>query len=122
MTNINKRKIGAEYEKIAADYLVANGYQIVERNWYTSSGEIDLIARQGSTLIFIEIKYRSSDTFGNPLEAVNRKKQIRISKAAMQYYAQNGYEEGISCRFDVIAIYKDGTIQHIENAFDYGWR
>lgn len=114
---MNKRQVGGEYESLAASYLEGKGYTILERNYRNRYGEIDIIARTGDTLVFVEIKYRSSTSCGNPEEAVDYRKQKRISKVAMYYYTFGGYGE-LDCRFDVIAIL-EGEIRHIENAFSY---
>ena len=99
----NNRQIGSKYEQLAADYLKKQGYCIVERNYYTPYGEIDIIAQQDEVLVFVEIKYR---------------KQWRISKSAMYYYAYHGYEEQRPCRFDVITV-QGSAVTHIQDAFDY---
>ena len=117
---MNKRRIGAEYEKRAADYLTGQGYTILERNYRNHYGEIDLIAEDPEgTLVYCEIKYRSSDSIGDPLEAVDLRKQKRISRTAEYHYAYHGYTENRRCRFDVIGIYADGRIIHREAAFDF---
>lgn len=116
----NKRQVGAEYENRAADYLQEKDYRILEKNFRCRYGEIDLIAQDPDhTLVFIEIKYRASEAFGDPLEAVGFKKQKRISHTALYYYTYHGYAEGTPCRFDVIAVYGDGRMTHIENAFEF---
>ncbi|MSS63991.1 YraN family protein [Velocimicrobium porci] len=120
-TRLNKRKIGTKYEEIAVCYLISKGYKIIERNYRNLYGEIDILAKKDSTLLFFEVKFRSDGSYGDPLEAVNHWKQKRISKAALYYYAKNGYAKNLPCRFDVIAIYGDGTINHIENAFEFQW-
>lgn len=117
MSMINKRKLGAEYEQTAVEYLISNGYKILARNYRTSYGEIDIIAEKDSILIFCETKFRSSSLYGDPLEAVDKRKQKRISRVASYYYITHGYRDDASCRFDVIGIYGDKTICHIENAF-----
>ncbi len=104
---------------MAAAYLIEKGYQLVECNYRTSYGEIDLIMRQGSTIVFCEVKYRASDAYGDPLEAVNKRKQRKISHVAMLYYMTHGYSQNTQCRFDVIGIYGDESIVHLENAFDF---
>lgn len=114
---MNKRKIGTEYEELAAQYLLDKGYKINARNYRTSYGEIDIIAEKDSVLIFCEIKFRSGLHYGDPFEAVDRRKQRRISRVALFYYSSHGYTDNIPCRFDVIGIYGDGTIHHMENAF-----
>ncbi|MCI8598953.1 MAG: YraN family protein [Lachnospiraceae bacterium] len=116
---MNKRETGSRYEAIAANYLTEHGYRILEQNYRNSFGEVDIIAEKNSVLIYIEIKYRSSSRYGDPLEAVDVRKQRRICKVAAYHYAQHGRREGRPCRFDVIGIYGDGRIEHIKNAFEY---
>jgi len=116
---INTRKTGKKYEEMAADYLQSRGYEILKKNYHCSYGEIDVIARSGEYLVFVEVKYRGSSAYGSPGEAVDRRKQRRISRAALSYYGRNGYEQEVPCRFDVIGVDGKGNISHIENAFDY---
>lgn len=117
----NKRRIGSEHEKEAADYLKEKGYKIIGNNIFTPFGEIDLLALDGNTLVFTEIKYRSSLSCGDPLEAVDYRKQKKICRAAFYYYTYNGFETNRPCRFDVIAVYKDSKITHVKNAFMFAW-
>jgi len=110
------RQKGYEYEKMAAAYLQGKGYKILERNFYTFFGEIDLIARDKETIVFIEVKYRKNIKNGYPQEAVNDKKKQRIIKSAQYYlYLHNAAER--PCRFDVIAVAGEELL-HIENAFE----
>lgn len=114
----NKRKTGKAYETIAADYLQAQGYEILHQNYRCRSGEIDLIAREGRYLVFVEVKYRSTDEAGCAASAVDRKKQRTISRVAVFYLIQNQLPENTPCRFDVVAV--DGEkITLYKNAFDY---
>lgn len=114
---MNKRKIGAAYENLAAVYLEKQGYEILERNYRCRSGEIDLIAREKETLVFVEVKYRSSLREGDPLEAVNRKKQRIISRVARYYLLVHPEYLDISCRFDVVGVL-EGEIRLLRNAFE----
>lgn len=118
---MNKRAVGTAYEKLAGAYLEQQGYEIVMYNFRCRMGEVDIIAKDGEYLVFVEVKYRSSERSGNPLEAVNVKKQRIISKVASYYCLTHGYGETKPCRFDVVAI--NGTeYTLIKNAFDYaGW-
>lgn len=119
MERNNKREIGYRYEQKAVDLLEQNGYQILETNYRNRYGEIDVIACQDGMLVFVEVKYRSSSQFGDPLDAVGWRKQLRICRSALYYCTQYGKGTEVPCRFDVIAIYGNEEIQHIENAFEY---
>ncbi|MDD6305519.1 MAG: YraN family protein [Clostridiales bacterium] len=114
----NKRAVGSAYEKIVGEYLGRQNYQILEYNFRCRIGEIDLIAKEGGYLVFIEVKYRDSEKRGNPLEAVTRKKQRIISKVASYYCVTHGYGEETPCRFDVAAVLGE-KITVIKNAFEY---
>ena len=106
-------------EDAAALYLAMQGYAIVARNVRTPVGEIDIIARQGLTLIFVEVKTRRTLAFGTPQEAVGPRKQRQIIRAA-QWYLSDAQYRRFQTRFDVIAIlYLTATpqIEHIVNAF-----
>lgn len=114
----NKREIGAEYEQKAAQYLESCGYKILCRNFRCRMGEIDLIARDGRYLVFIEVKYRMNAQMGEPQEAVDHRKQWKISRAASYYCMRHGIPPGQPCRFDVAA-FMQGRWSVIQNAFDY---
>lgn len=116
MEKQNRRRIGGQFEQLAEEYLTGRGLTIVERNYWSRQGEIDLIAKDGSYLVFIEVKYRSDDSKGDPAEAVGYYKQQRIRAAARYYMYQKRYGEDTLCRFDVIAIL-DGQIRWIQDAF-----
>ncbi|MGN1188134.1 MAG: YraN family protein [Lachnospiraceae bacterium] len=116
---MNKREVGNKYEDAAASYLIMQGYRILERNFRIRSGEIDIIAESPEgVLVYCEVKYRHDNSYGTPLEAVNYAKRRQISRAAVWHYTMNHYKDDKKCRFDVIGIYGDGRIEHIENAFD----
>ena len=112
---MNRRETGTQYEERAAEYLISQNYQILERNYRIRSGEIDIIARDGTVLVFIEVKYRKNDESGNPLEAVDIRKQRKIIKVARYYLHQKKYGD-VPCRFDVIGIC-GSHIEHIKDAF-----
>ena len=117
--DLNKREVGNKYEDAAAAYLVNQGYRILKRNYRTRSGEIDIIAESPEgVLVYCEVKYRHDGSCGTPFEAVGYAKRRRISRTAMWHYTMNHYGDDKKCRFDVIGIYGDGRIEHIENAFD----
>ena len=118
---MNKRATGAEYEKLASDFLKQQGYQILVHNYRCRSGEIDMIAKDGAYLVFVEVKYRSNTKTGEPLEAVDVRKQRVISKVAAYYCYSHGYGETTPCRFDVVSICGE-EYRLIQNAFEYaGW-
>lgn len=120
MERRNKRHIGSEFEKRAADYLEEKGYQILEYNYQNRYGEIDIIAKdKEGYLVYFEVKYRKNNRYGEPLEAVDFRKQKKICKTAMWHFMKKGYESGMSCRFDVIGMDGEGDIWHVENAFEY---
>lgn len=109
------REIGDAAEKFAIDFLKKSGYKIIERNFNTKFGEIDIIARDGKTHAFIEVKYRKSDDFGSPYEFVGARKKDRLKKAAWCYIKQKNISNS-DFRFDVIDIL-DGEIKLYKNAF-----
>ena len=112
----NKRTVGTRYEELAAAYLEDRGLRILERNFRTRFGEIDLIAESRGTLVFVEVKYRSSSGRGTPEEAVGSKKQAVIRRQALAYLASKGLNDLTPCRFDVVAVLGQ-DIRWIPNAF-----
>ncbi len=115
------REKGQLAEKEAAKYLKRLGYKVLEQNYFSRFGEIDIIAEKGEYLVFVEVKFRGSDAFGGGVAAVDRRKQERIKKTAMLYLQK--YEVEPAVRFDVVSITSaDGKIRKenmeiIENAF-----
>ncbi|MCK4536193.1 MAG: YraN family protein [Desulfuromonadales bacterium] len=112
--------LGARGEEIAVRYLQDRRFKILERNFATPIGEIDIIARQGRTLAFIEVKTRRSNAFGSPAEAVGPRKQRQILKTA-KWYLASGQGRGLQPRFDVISILVQGEnvqVEHIPAAFE----
>ena len=93
---------GGNAEDRAAAYLAARGLAIVARNYRTRLGEIDLVARDGDVLVFVEVRMRRSGSFGGALESITPAKQRRIRAAAQQYLQRLGREP--RCRFDVVAM------------------
>ena len=115
---INRRRVGEAYEKRAGAFLEQNGYRILEYNFRCRNGEIDIVARDGSVLTFVEVKYRSSPARFDPLSAVDIKKQRVICRCADFYMLRYGYPESCPCRFDVVAMAGE-EIRLVRNAFDY---
>lgn len=94
---------GRRGEALAEQALRAHGYEIIERNWRCPVGEIDLVARDGEVIVFVEVKLRGSDAFGTPEEAVTEAKQTRLLQAGAAYLAEHGLDD-VPCRIDVVAI------------------
>ena len=118
----NKRKTGAEYEEKAASWLEKQGMRILEKNYRCREGEIDLVAMDGSYLVFVEVKLRAGSGFAEAREYVDHRKQERLRSAALLYLSQR--ETELQPRFDVVEIYapqgldtKRPTYNHLENAF-----
>ena len=114
----NKRKLGTEKESLAAAYLQQRGMRIRARNFRCRQGEIDLIAQDGDTIVFVEVKYRKNTTLGLPEEAVPHQKMRRISRVADYYLARWQVGQDVSCRFDVIAI-EGPALRYYPDAFPY---
>lgn len=119
---LNNKETGRLGEKIAKGYLINNGYSIVETNYNTRYGEIDVIGNEGGTLAFIEVKTRRGVGFGYPREAVNRYKQLKIIKMA-EYYILVKKLRNIPMRFDVVEVFLDEnndtkSVSILKNAFE----
>lgn len=113
---------GAGGEEAAARFLEKKGYEIVKQNYRTCGVEIDLIARSGDTLCFVEVKTRKSDDFGLPEEYVDARKRRKIIRGARIFTAQKRYAQA-RVRFDIVSVDYDGrrkkfNIRHIEDAFE----
>ncbi|MGI6094428.1 MAG: YraN family protein [Lachnospiraceae bacterium] len=118
MKKQNHRRVGARYEESAVGFLEKQGYVILERNYRCPMGEIDIVAEEQEYLCFVEVKYRSQIQYGGPLYAVDRKKQRRISLAALHYLKGHAKTLYRPVRFDVVGILPEETIL-IKNAFSY---
>lgn len=116
-----QKSIGKLGEDCAAKFLEAAGYAIIERNFRIRSAEIDIIAKIGDVIVFVEVKARSSIRHGLPSEAVNFHKQRKIIQAASVFLQDENFAD-CACRFDVVEVYLSGElveeINHIENAFE----
>ena len=123
---LQKKELGAKGEEIAVRYLKSRGYRILERNYRIKLGEIDIIAEQGTDLVFIEVKTRSDTLFGSPFDSVTVPKQKQLAKVALEYISrQNCYNR--PARFDVVGVqlnqghskqFQDAEIELVQNAFD----
>ena len=114
----NTKEIGDQGEEKAKAHLLENGYLLLETNWRHKKYELDIIAKINQTIVFIEVKTRKNNTFGEPELSVTKKKQHFLIAAAQQYVITNNIEEEF--RFDIIAITNNSqnkSIQHLESAF-----
>lgn len=111
-------QLGKKGEKLAVDFLLDKGYDIVERNYRFDKAEVDIIAQKGQTLAIVEVKTRSTSDFGDPQDFLKPKQIQRIVKAVDEYVLVNNLD--VEIRFDIIAIVKENkgfSIEHLENAF-----
>ncbi len=117
--SLAKKILGREGEDRAAKFLKKQGYKILERNYSTPQGEIDLIALHRGEVVFVEVKTRTNESYGAPELAVNPRKQQRMIKAALGYIKYKKLHQ-VPCRFDVVAISAatEKEIDLIENAFE----
>lgn len=105
-----KDDLGRRGEQVAADWLIAHGYHVLERNWRCATGELDLIARTGRTTVFAEVKTRSSLDFGHPFEAITAVKAARLRRLAAEWCRGNGPLPGPT-RVDGIAVLDAWSIE-----------
>ena len=116
---LREKSSGAWGEDLALHYLTTRGYELVERNYRTRYGEIDLILRKDDLLVFVEVKLRRSTRFGDPLEAVTIHKQTTLRSLAEQYLSDRDPDFD-TLRFDVVGILIDKDkprLHHVEDAF-----
>lgn len=119
----DNKKTGKIGEDIAIDFLKKKGYKIIERNYKCVFGEVDIVARDKGDIVFVEVKSRRSEYFGDPTDAVDFNKQKKISKIALNYLNEKRLDNH-DARFDVIAIKlspNGNTVELIENAFELAW-
>jgi len=124
---VNKTEIGRRGEALAEGFLKRKGYKILDRNWKGRAGEIDIVALDGKTVVFVEVKTRSSEKFGSPKDAVDSRKKKHLTNAAKEYLRKKRKSKK-PARFDVVGISIKGEtlfqrlrspeIEHIENAFE----
>lgn len=108
---------GSQAEKAAKRWLMKQGLQFHEANYRTRGGEIDLIMKDGTSLVFVEVRYRSnSDRFGGAVASIDSRKVQRIVKTSLAYLQQ--HKLNVPCRFDVVTVDAENQINWIKNAFD----
>ena len=103
-------------EDAAASWYEAAGYEVVARNWRCAMGELDLVCRRGRSVVFCEVKTRSSDAFGAPVEAVTRDKQARVRRLAARWIEDAASFRPVEIRFDVASV-MDGSVEVVTGAF-----
>jgi len=111
--------LGATGEDRAEAWYRAHGYEVLDRNWRCRDGELDLVLRQGRTVVFCEVKARSSEAYGSPAEAVNPAKQARLRRLAARWLAEHRPALGsrpVDIRLDVAAVLGD-QLEIMESAF-----
>lgn len=117
------RSQGNRFEELACGYLAGKGYKILDRNVYLMRKELDIVAMEGDTIVFVEVKGRRSGAYGSPIEAVGALKRRRLVMAATAYLKKRRLLDR-PCRFDVVGIRlrPDGMphLEHIRNAFEAG--
>lgn len=112
----NDKDFGSWGEDIAAKFLRKKGYRIIERNFRCKKGEIDIVASEGDSLVFVEVKTRSTTKFGEPEEAVNPDKMHHLHRTAYIYLRKNKLRPGeITVRFDVVSIVADWNTKKVES-------
>lgn len=117
---MEKKELGKKGEELAIGFLKKNGYRIIQKNYVCKLGEMDIIARDKDTLVFVEVKTRRSNQFGPPQLAVNLSKQTKLSKVALNFLKENKIED-VKARFDVVAIElnpNQNKIELIKDAFE----
>lgn len=116
-----KDAVGRFGEQLAAERLVAEGFTVLERNWRCPDGELDIVAVEGATLVFVEVKTRSSAGFGDPAEAVVPAKAARLRRLAVRWLIEHPDRYWPDVRFDVVAVVRRGpagpVVRHLRGAF-----
>ncbi|HEV8342960.1 MAG TPA: YraN family protein [Candidatus Binatia bacterium] len=116
-----KQLLGQEGERLAERYLKKKGYRLVERNYRCPAGELDLIALDRHVIVFVEVKTRTDDRFGGPLDSVHWRKQQRMIRAAQFFLSQKSLHQR-EARFDVVGVSfvdQKPVVEHIQNAFEF---
>lgn len=109
---------GEKAERQACEFLISQGLVLVERNFRCTYGEIDLIMKDGKTLVIVEVRYRKNAKFGSALESVTASKQIKLMATTEIYLSALENETLMPVRFDVVGILGDGDLQWVKNAFE----
>lgn len=117
-----KSQLGQEAEELAADYIHSKGYQIITKNWqYKGRGEVDIVAREGDTLVFVEVRYRGEGSWQSPQQSIDAKKLHNLQKTAQLYVKTELESESPPLRIDLVGvsfspkISKGAKIEHFKN-------
>lgn len=116
MDTLKNKKIGAQAEIQACEFLKSKGLLLIEKNFLSTVGEIDLIMKDGNEIVFVEVRSRNHSNLSHVIESVDFNKQQRIIRAALLYFKIKKYNDNVNCRFDVIAIHQT-KLEWIKNAF-----
>ncbi len=114
---MSQQQTGVQAEQTACRHLERQGLRLLTRNYRCRGGEIDLIMRDGDSLVFVEVRYRRHDRYGSGAESVDLRKQSRIIHCAQHYLQQYPAAQQLPARFDVISLAADHDLQWIRNAF-----
>ncbi len=120
----DRKSFGMQAERVAERYLLQHGYQILERNVRYPMGELDLVAMQGETLVFCEVKARRGGETQDPAESIHVKKQSRLVRLATKYLHNHPHFSDTLCRYDAVLVWNKGSswwVKIIEDAFQPGW-
>lgn len=117
-----RKELGFHGEDLAVEFLKRRGYRILHRNFKLKFGEIDIVAQEGDTVCFIEVRTKTTDSAGTPFESITPFKQRKLSKLALAYLKNQYKSVDVRARFDVVAVVsedgKEETVEIIQNAFD----
>lgn len=119
--DMSSKAVGSHGEQIACDHLERKGYEILKRNWHCRYGEMDIIARRGEEILFVEVKTRRTGEYGSPEDALNHLKKRALVRTAVQYLGEDQYD--IDWRIDCIAIEMDHLnrvvrLEHFESIIE----
>ncbi|HEY5975829.1 MAG TPA: YraN family protein [Geobacteraceae bacterium] len=121
---VSNKTLGERGEELAVAFLIVRGYAVLARNYRCKGGEVDIVAREGKTLVFVEVKTRRTLEYGPPQLAVTSFKQRQVSKAALTWLAER-HQESAPARFDVIAVLllaaEQPRVEQIKNAFELAY-
>lgn len=113
---LERRALGISGEEAVAQWYAAAGYDVVARNWRCAQGELDLVCRRGRSVVFCEVKTRTTDAFGAPVEAVTRDKQMRVRRLAARWLEDAADFRPVEIRFDVASVL-GGEVDVVVGAF-----